>query len=153
MEKPVVFFIEYFLRIRAANASSARTLSRISSIFFLQLVQMQHIQPNLLSLPEKEQQVDKSDINKAEPTIGIAGTPNSWVLQIASYRFEAHAKERRNQLLEKGYAAFTRTVETKRGKMTRLYVGPNLEKRKIVAAKKAIDEMLGVETVVMKSEP
>lgn len=107
-------------------------------------------------VPGEAQKVAQKPISASavkEPVLAVDGTPNGWVLQIASYRFDGHAKERRNQLIEKGYSAFIRGVKTKRGKMTRLYVGPNLDKSKIVAAKKSIDKLLSVESVVMRFEP
>lgn len=105
-------------------------------------------------VPEQGNERESSvNLKEKSPVLDEQGTPNSWVLQIASYRFAGHAKERRDRLIKEGYTAFTREVKTERGTMTRLYVGPNLDKGKIIAAKKAIDEMLGVNTVVLRFKP
>ena len=90
---------------------------------------------------------------KATAVLASDGTPKSWVLQVASYRFDIHAQEKRDELIAQGYSAYTRSITTDKGKMTRLYVGPNLDKAKIVAAKQAIDKHLGVDSIVHKFEP
>lgn len=112
--------------------------------------------PHEMFVPSDKQKVTskpEGGSSGKEPILRENGTPNGWVLQIASYRFEGHAKQRRDELIGKGYSVFIRDVTTKSGKMTRLYVGPNLDKSKITAAKKSIDKLLGVESVVMRFEP
>ena len=81
------------------------------------------------------------------------GTPNSWVLQIASYRFEGHAEQTRDKLIALGYAAYVRDVETERGKMTRLFVGPKIDKSVLIEAKGVIAKEFGVQPILLKFEP
>jgi len=102
---------------------------------------------------EDEHKVSDDALSSKSPVLDERGTPNGWVLQVASYRFIGHAKERRDQLIKEGYTAFIREVKTESGRMTRLYVGPNLDKGRILAAKKAIDDMLGVDTVILRFKP
>jgi len=103
-------------------------------------------------LPDAEADVDESP---SLPTPGLAenGTPRSWVLQMASYRFEAHAKQKRDELLQMGYNAYIREIYAGNGKMYRLFVGPNLQKKKIIDAKKVLDKQFGVDSIVLKFQP
>ncbi len=89
----------------------------------------------------------------SEPVLAQNGTPNSWVVQVASYRYDTHAKEKRDELRALGYSAYLRSVTTASGKMTRLYVGPNLEKQKMLDAKQFIDKKMGVNSIVLKFVP
>ncbi|WP_075188000.1 SPOR domain-containing protein [Teredinibacter haidensis] len=92
-------------------------------------------------------------VEPEEPVMTAKGTPNSWVLQIASYKFKAHAVEKRDELIAQGYSAYIRKVKTERGNMHRLFVGPSLKKRKLAKAKSTLDKKLGVESILLKFEP
>lgn len=87
------------------------------------------------------------------PSYDDKGVPRGWVLQIASFRFEEHAEQLRDKLLADGYASYTRSVSTDRGKMTRLYVGPKLDKEVLLAQKKEIEAKHKVSAIVLKFEP
>lgn len=95
----------------------------------------------------------QSATSSANSVLTSKGTPQAWVLQIASYRFEGHAKQMRDKLISDGFAAYIRPIQTDRGHMTRLYVGPNLEREKLEAAKAEIDNELGVKSIILKFEP
>jgi len=81
------------------------------------------------------------------------GTPNGWLLQLASYRFSEHATVKRDELIELGYSAYVRSVQTEQGKMTRLFVGPNLDKQKVVEIQKQLNSRLGVDSILLRFEP
>lgn len=81
------------------------------------------------------------------------GVPNSWVLQIGSFRFIKHAEEFRDKLIAGGYAAYTRSVSTERGKMTRVYVGPKIDKALLVKQKKEIEAAYKVSAILLKFKP
>ncbi|SMF64184.1 DedD protein [Alteromonadaceae bacterium Bs31] len=101
-------------------------------------------------IPDEKQEVADAPV---EPVLAVDGTPNSWVLQVASYRYEAHAEEKRDELIKMGYLAYIRPIKTDKGTMRRLFVGPNLDKRKVAEAKKVIDEKFKVNSIVLKFVP
>lgn len=89
-----------------------------------------------------------------EPTgVDNNGVPKSWVLQVASYRIDGHAKEMRDKLIAEGYSAYTKEINAQSGKMTRLYVGPKFEKKVLIKDKAAIDKKYKVTTMLLKFEP
>lgn len=101
-------------------------------------------------IPDEEEKVD---LKPEAPGLNEQGVPKSWVLQIASFRFQKHAEELRDTLIEGGYAAYTRTVDTKKGNMTRLYVGPKLDKNILIKQKEEIDAKYKVEAILLKFKP
>lgn len=69
-------------------------------------------------------EVDKSQIvNKA-----------GWVVQLGSFRHQKNVKELLSQLEKSGYRAFSRPVKTKSGTLTKVFVGPDLDKKKLTDA-------------------
>lgn len=108
------------------------------------------VPPETMFIPDEER--EETDLPE-EPKLSVSGTPESWVLQVASYRFETHAAETRDKLIAEGFASYTRNVETSKGVMTRLYVGPKLNKATLLEDKKQIDEKYGVDTIVLRYEP
>lgn len=101
-------------------------------------------------IPDETQVVD---LQPESPGVDEKGIPKSWVLQLASFRFQDRAHELRNTLIKDGYAAYTRNVETKKGKMTRLYVGPKLDKNTLIREKQEIDDKYKLNAMLLKFEP
>lgn len=81
------------------------------------------------------------------------GVPNSWVLQIASFRFVKHAEQLRDKLIAGGYAAYTKGVKTDRGNMTRVYVGPKLDKTILLEQKVEIEKNYKVSAMLLRFKP
>ncbi|MFL0802168.1 MAG: SPOR domain-containing protein [Agarilytica sp.] len=107
--------------------------------------------------PAKEMyEPDDSVEQSLEPEVSgvdAQGVPNSWVLQIASFRFDKHATDFRDKLVADGFSAYTRNVDTDRGEMTRVYVGPKIDKNVLLTQKKKIEEKHKVSTILLKFEP
>ncbi|VUD56607.1 Cell division protein DedD [Thalassocella blandensis] len=81
------------------------------------------------------------------------GVPNSWVLQVASFKDKAHANEFRDTLIKAEYSAYSRTVNTSKGIMTRVYVGPKIDKEILLEEKKQIEKKYKVSTLLLKFKP
>lgn len=100
---------------------------------------------------------DESEVEttklEVEPTFDSNGVPNSWVVQVASFRVEKHAEELRDILIKDGYAAYLRNVSTERGEMTRLYVGPKFDKNILVGQKKEIEKEHKLSAIILKFTP
>lgn len=106
--------------------------------------------PEQMFVPDKNRDaveiVDK-------PVLSSQGTPNSWVIQIASYRLAVHAEKMREQLIADGYSAYIRPITSDRGQMQRLYVGPNLDREKLEKIQQTIESKYGVRTLLLKFNP
>lgn len=81
------------------------------------------------------------------------GVPQGWVLQVASFKEQARATALLQKLNAAGYKAFTKTVKTPQGEMTRLYVGPKLNKNQLLKEKNNIEKQFKLSTIVTKFSP
>ncbi len=108
------------------------------------------VAPEQMYIPEEDSEVAETP---EAPSIDSEGVPNSWVLQVASFRFEKHADDFRDKLVAEGYAAYTRTVTVDSGKMRRVYVGPKLDKGVLLTRKKEIEEKYRVTPILLKFDP
>ena len=62
--------------------------------------------------------------------LGSAG----WVVQLGSFRHQKNVQELLNLLEKAGYRAFSRPVKTNSGTLTKVFVGPDLQKRNLEEA-------------------
>lgn len=80
-------------------------------------------------------------------------TGKAWVVQLGSFGDSAKAKTLEKQLRAKGYAAFSRTVKTPVGNMTRVYVGPEVKADKAKAILAKLDTNMHLKGVVAPFNP
>ncbi|MCF2946721.1 SPOR domain-containing protein [Paraglaciecola aquimarina] len=57
-----------------------------------------------------------------------------WVVQLGSFRHQKNVKELLAKLEKAGYRAFSRPVKTSSGNLTKVFVGPDLDKQKLTTA-------------------
>lgn len=57
-----------------------------------------------------------------------------WVVQLGVFRHEKNVKELLDKLKAAGYRAFSRPVKTSSGELTKVFVGPDLQKEKLEKA-------------------
>jgi len=81
------------------------------------------------------------------------GVPQAWAVQVASFNTEARARVLRDELLEKSFPAFTRTLQTTKGRVTRVYVGPKILREKALAVKNELDKSLKINSLLVKFKP
>lgn len=54
-----------------------------------------------------------------------------WVVQLGSFRHQKNVRELLTKLEKSGYRAFSRPVQTSSGMLTKVFVGPELQKNKL----------------------
>ena len=69
----------------------------------------------------EQQTVVKQDVDKLLASAG-------WVVQLGSFRHQKNVKELLDLLDKAGYRAFSRPVKTNSGTLTKVFVGPDLQK-------------------------
>ncbi|GGF53841.1 SPOR domain-containing protein [Alteromonas lipolytica] len=69
---------------------------------------------------------------------------NSWVIQLGSFRHQKNVKQLLDKLANAGYRAFSRPIETSSGPLTKVFVGPNLNKRELDGALSHLQELTGL---------
>jgi len=88
--------------------------------------------------PEVKQANKKQD----EDTLSQIDVKDSgWVVQLGSFRHEKNVKELLRTLNDAGYRTYTRPVVTSAGKLTKVFVGPELEKQMLEHALSHLQEI------------
>lgn len=98
--------------------------------------------PLVAKQPEPDRQV-----------LGDNGMPAAWMVQVASFGAEDRANALRDQLLQDGYTAFTRTFDNNGGKLTRVFVGPKISRDNALEVKESLDKSLKINTLVVSFSP
>lgn len=106
--------------------------------------------PETMFVPDEAEAVDATP---EPPTLKPTGEPQSWVLQVASFRVDKHATTLRDKLNSAGHAAYTRNSNFKNGTVTRVFVGPKLSKSALIEEKALIDKEFHVDSLVLEFKP
>jgi DedD protein len=100
---------------------------------------------NDLQTPKTAQDIEPKDatteLSGNEPTPSINNDlaeieikDSGWVVQLGSFKHEKNVKELLNTLNNAGYRAYSRPVMTSVGELTKVFVGPELDKEKLELA-------------------
>ena len=81
------------------------------------------------------------------------GLPVAWVVQIGLFSTQANADKIKATLQEKGFKAYTQVAKTAKGEGVKVFVGPKLSRERADAQKKAIDQLLKTNTMVVRFSP
>ena len=77
-------------------------------------------------------------------------TPSAWVVQLASFSQEANAKQLTRRLRTKGFEAYTRTSDIGGRRITRVFVGPEIDHYKMNKIEKRLHSEFHLQGVVRK---
>lgn len=77
----------------------------------------------------------------------------AWVVQVASFSNLETANKLRDRLQEQGYKAYVRSVELGSNTVSRVYIGPKLDRAEAESIKSAVDRSLRVDALVLKFQP
>lgn len=92
----------------------------------------------------------KSSTSKSEAP---ASTAKAWVIQVASLRSAPSAKNLRDKLQKRGYRAYIRVVSTNSGSVSRVFIGPKLNKEAALDIKEKVDSLFKVNSLVLIFKP
>ena len=81
------------------------------------------------------------------------GVPRGWVLQLVSYTEELKANQLRDQLIADKHPAFVRAADIAKGRVYRVYVGPKLDKNKLLSEQPALDARYKVNSIILDITP
>lgn len=81
------------------------------------------------------------------------GLPRGWLVQVASFSEEGRATAMRNQLLDAGYSAFTRSAKLSGTTLYRVFVGPKINRDRAQKLKKTLDKELSLNTMLVEFKP
>ncbi|MCW8108304.1 SPOR domain-containing protein [Alteromonas ponticola] len=67
-----------------------------------------------------------------------------WVIQLGSFRHQKNVRQLLTKLEKAGYRAFSRPIQTSSGPLTKVFVGPDLQKAKLENAIPHLQELTGL---------
>lgn len=85
--------------------------------------------------------------------LNAQGLPDAWVVQVGSFTTKEAANKLRDDLQEDGQKAYVRTTTSGSGSISRVYIGPKLDRAQAQAIKEQMDKRLKVKSMVMRFQP
>jgi len=81
------------------------------------------------------------------------GLPDAWVVQVGSFTTQEAANKLRDDLQADGQKAYVRTTTTNGNTVSRVYIGPKLDRNQALAVKEEMDKRLKIKSMVMRFQP
>ncbi|HWV14396.1 MAG TPA: SPOR domain-containing protein [Cellvibrio sp.] len=85
--------------------------------------------------------------------LNAQGLPDAWVVQVGSFSTKEAANKVRDDLQAGGFKAYVRTVPGGSGSISRVYIGPKLDKAQAQAIKGQVDKLMKVNSIVTHFQP
>lgn len=176
-----IIFVPSFLRERQVEPVSTKTLipdrPQQETVNFESPTAPEGIDPapapESMFVPEETEQPVADDFEEAqqqaaqvrseEPEAPSEPTPETepepgleqgaWVVQVASFRSSDSARNLRDRLQAEGHRAYTRSASTSAGEVTRVYIGPKVDRQEAETTKSAVDEALQLDSLILRFEP
>ena len=109
--------------------------------------------PSVASAPGwHEDRVPMAETIEPAGTVAVVGG-GAWVVQLASFSEVHNAAALRDRLRASGYTAFTESVYGERGSVTRVYVGPELEREEARLSAEALERDTSLKGIVVRYPP
>lgn len=105
------------------------------------------------SAPNSKKTVEKIGSGKINNLPSKAVKKQAWVIQLGSFRHQNNVDELVNKLNSNGYTAFTKPIKTKNGKLTKVFVGPELIKSSLEKKLPALKKLTNVQGKVARFNP
>ena len=85
-----------------------------------------------------------------QPRLNSAGIPATWTVRLGSFGEMSNAEALVGRLREGGYRAFSRPLQTSRGQLTGVYVGPVMTEAEAGSLQQALADAFELEGVVVQ---
>jgi DedD protein len=92
-------------------------------------------------VPKAFEEVDELASQTVVDTKSAADDDAGWVIQLGSFRHEKNVKALLAKLEKAGYRAFSRKIQTSSGPLNKVFVGPDLDKKKLESALPHLKEL------------
>lgn len=77
----------------------------------------------------------------------------AWILQLGSFKHKENVNSLRQKLADAGFKTFIKPVQTKSGVLSKVYIGPELEKETLIAAQAKLKELVGLQGKITRYDP
>jgi len=85
--------------------------------------------------------------------LNAQGLPDAWVVQVGSFATKEAANKVKDDLQTDGFKAYVRSVPSSSGMISRVYIGPKLDKAQAQLIKGQVDKHLKVNSIVTHFQP
>jgi len=103
---------------------------------------------------EKAATSEKKSVDKVITKSPSKAIPEqAWVIQLGSFRHQNNVDDLVNKLQKEGYTAFTKPIKTKSGKLTKVFIGPELIKSSLEEKLPALKKLTNVQGKVARFYP
>lgn len=102
---------------------------------------------------EPENTLNKTPNNVTKKLPPKATPKQAWVIQLGSFRHQNNVDDLVNKLKQNGYTVFTKPIKTKNGKLTKVFVGPELIKKSLEDKISALKKLTNVQGKVARFSP
>lgn len=124
--------------LEAENQSESRAVDVQVPDVYLKSESLSVVQTTKKTKPKvsslQQQTVVGQDVERLLASAG-------WVVQLGSFRHQKNVKDLLNRLEKAGYRAFSRPVKTNSGTLTKVFVGPDLQKSNLEDALSHLKEL------------
>ncbi|TLU64217.1 dedD protein [Thalassotalea litorea] len=83
----------------------------------------------------------------------VTGKAAGWVIQLGSFRHKNNVEQLQQKLRKAGYTVFTRPVKTQTGTLTKVFIGPAVNKALLEAELSKLQQLTGVQGRIAKFDP
>jgi DedD protein len=94
--------------------------------------------------------IEKSTLGQ-QPSKAV--NKEAWAIQLGSFKHKSNVDELVNKLKENGYTVFTKPIQTKKGTLTKVFVGPELIKATLSKKIPALKKLTNVQGKVARFHP
>lgn len=113
------------------------------------------IKPNKITKNPTEKPTKTSDTNKLalgkEPFKAV--NKEAWVIQLGSFKHKSNVAELVSKLKQNGYTVFTKPIQTKKGTLTKVIVGPELIKSSLIKKLPDLKKLTNVQGKIARFYP
>ena len=96
-------------------------------------------------------EVSSSPVNSMP--LNAQGLPDAWVVQVGSFATKEAANKVKDDLQADGFKAYVRSVPSSSGMISRVYIGPKLDKAQAQLIKGQVDKRLKVNSIITHFQP
>ena len=104
-------------------------------------------------VPAQAPQVDVTKVQLEDAKLDEHGVPSAWVIQVATFSEHKRAVTMRDELIKKSHPAYIREVVSQGENLTRVYVGPKLNRSLLEKVKSQIDKEYQIKSLILQLNP
>lgn len=90
------------------------------------------------------------DFTRDPPALGPDGLPQGWSVRLGSFSDAGNAQNLLQRLQDSGYRAYTRSIESEQGSLTRVFVGPWLDRARVESYQRELQSQFQLAGMIVR---